>query len=50
MAGRLGESLEQRPAKDLCGIEVIERKDTLTNENVKWTGENVLPSRPLAME
>jgi hypothetical protein len=27
----------------------MERKGTVTDENVKWTGENVLPSRPQAV-
>jgi hypothetical protein len=59
MAGWLGESPERRPAADKtppmaghldsCGIEVIERKGNLTDESVKWAGENVLPSRPQAV-
>jgi hypothetical protein len=35
--------------RDSCGIKVIERKGTVTDESVKWTDENVLPSRPQAV-
>jgi hypothetical protein len=55
----LGESSERRPAtgrtcvtarlRDSRGTEFIQGKATPTDESVKWTGKNVLPSRPLAI-
>jgi hypothetical protein len=55
----LGQSSERRPAADRTrvmaglwdsyGIEFIQETATLTDESVKWTGKNVLPSRPQAV-